>query len=299
MDVAISGASGLIGTALANALTEAGHRPIRLVRRAPVPGRDEIAWEPSAGTIDADSLEGIDAVVNLAGAGIGDRRWNAAYKDLLVSSRVDSTRLLAETLAKLDRPPATFLSGSAVGYYGSNGDTVATEKSPPADDFLARLCVDWENAAQPAADAGIRTVLLRTGVVLSADGGALAKFLPLFKFGLGGRWGSGRQYLSWITIDDTTGAIVHLLEAGIDGPVNLTAPNPIPNAEFTGTLARVLGRPALLPVPPFGPKLLLGSERADALLFDSLRVVPGVLQTSDYDFESTTIEAGLRAVLGR
>lgn len=299
MDVAISGASGLIGTALSRSLTAAGHRPIRLVRRDPVPGQDEIAWKPADGMIDSESLEGIDAVVNLSGAGIGDRRWSPEYKRLLVSSRVDSTTLLAETLAKLDRPPSAFLSGSAIGYYGSNGDTIATEESPPADDFLAKLCVDWEAAARPAADAGIRTVLLRTGVVLSAEGGALPKFLPLFKFGVGGRWGNGRQYLSWITIDDITGALLHLLGSDIEGPVNLTAPNPVPNEEFTSTLGRVLGRPTLLPVPPFGPKLLLGSERADALLFDSLRVLPGVLGEAGYAFESSDIEGGLRAVLGR
>ncbi|MEM9564468.1 MAG: TIGR01777 family oxidoreductase [Actinomycetota bacterium] len=298
MDVAITGSSGLIGTALSAALTEAGHRPIGMVRRDPKPGRDEIAWKPSAGTIDAESLEGIDAVVNLAGAGIGDKRWSESYRGLVVSSRVDSTALLAATLAELDRPPAALLSGSAVGYYGSRGDAISTEETPAADDFLAQLCVDWEAAAKPAAEAGIRTVYLRTGVVQSTAGGALGKLLPLFKLGVGGKFGSGDQYIPWITIDDVTGAILYLLNNEIEGPVNLTAPNPATNAEYTSTLARVLGRPSLLPVPAFGPKLLMGTDRADALLFDSLRVVPQVLEQSDFEFRSPELEAGLRAVLG-
>ena len=299
MDVAISGASGLIGSALGTALTDAGHRPISLVRRDPVPGRDEIAWNPADGAIDAASLEGIDAVVNLSGAGIGDHRWTDSYRKLLVDSRVDSTALLATTLAGLERRPSVFLSGSAIGVYGSDGATIKTEESPPADDFLARLCVDWEAAAAPAVEAGIRTAYLRTGIVLSTKGGALPKLLPLFKAFVGGKFGSGDQYMSWITIDDQTGAILHLLDDGLDGPVNLTAPEPVTNAEFTSTLARVLGRPSLVPVPAFGPRLVLGSDRADALLFDSLRVVPQALQKSGYTFGSPDLEGGLRSVLGR
>ncbi len=299
MDVAITGASGLIGSALRSALTEAGHRPISLVRRAPRAGRDEIAWQPADGTIDAASLEGIDAVVNLAGAGIGDRRWSESYRRLLVDSRVDSTALLADALANLDRKPSAFLSGSAIGYYGSNGATVQTEQSPAATDFLAKLCVDWEAAAKPAVDAGIRTAYLRTGIVLSTEGGALPKLLPLFKLFAGGKFGSGDQYMSWITIDDQVGAMLHLLEADLDGPFNLTAPNPVTNAEFTSTLGRVLGRPSMVPVPAFGPRLVLGADRADALLFDSLRVVPEALEKSGYAFTSADVESGLRAVLGR
>lgn len=299
MDVAISGASGLIGSALKIALVEAGHRPISLVRREPIPGRDEIAWKPAEGVIDAPSLEGIDAVVNLAGAGIGDRRWTDSYRRLLVDSRVESTRLLATTMAGLDRRPTVFLSGSAIGYYGSNGSTVQTEESPAASDFLAQLCVDWEAATAPAEAAGIRTAHLRTGIVLSTEGGALPKLLPLFKAFVGGRFGTGDQYMSWITIDDQTSAILHLLDGDIDGPVNLTAPEPVTNAEFTSTLADVLGRPSLLPVPAFGPRLVLGGDRADALLFDSIRVIPEVLQKSGFAFRSSDIEAGLRAVLER
>lgn len=299
MDVAISGSSGLIGSALHAALIDNGHRPIRLVRRAPTPGQDEVAWDPVAGTIDTDSLEGIDAVVNLAGAGIGDKRWTPAYKQLLVSSRVDGTRLLAKTLASLDRPPSVFLSGSAIGYYGSQGSASLTEESPAADDFLARLCVDWEAAAEPAVEAGITTSYLRTGIVLSASGGALSKLLPLFRLGLGGRFGSGEQYWSWITIDDQVSAIRRLLEQPHAGAVNLTAPGPTPLGEFATTLARVLGRPALFPVPAFGPRLLMGAERANALLFDSIRVLPAVLEQSGFSFTAPDLESGLRQVLDR
>lgn len=299
MDVAISGASGLIGTALQAGLREAGHRPIALVRGSPAPGRDEIAWRPSEGMIDADSLAGIDAVVNLSGAGIGDHRWSAAYREELVTSRTGPTALLAATLAGLDRPPSVFLSGSAIGYYGSRGSAVVTETSPPADDFLGRLCVAWEEAAAPAAAAGIRTALLRTGIVLSAEGGALAKLLPLFRLGLGGRLGSGEQYLSWITIEDHVRATIHLLVGDVAGPVNLTAPEPVTNAVFTSALARVLGRPSFLPIPAFGPRLVLGTERADALVFDSIRVGCEVLDAAGFTFRSTSIEPALRSVLDR
>ncbi|MEM7276028.1 MAG: TIGR01777 family oxidoreductase, partial [Actinomycetota bacterium] len=253
MDVAVSGSTGLIGSALVAALSAAGHRPIRLVRRAPAAGSDEIRWDPAAGTLDAASLEGVDAVVNLNGAGVGDKRWSDAYRKLLVTSRIESTRLLASTMAAMDSPPSVFLSGSAIGYYGSQDATELTEDSPPADDFLAKLCVDWEEAATPAVEAGIRTAFLRTGIVLSTEGGALPKLLPLFKFGVGGQFGSGRQYMSWITIDDHVGAMLHLLNDEISGPVNLTAPGPVTNAEFVKTLGKVLGRPAMVPVPAFGP----------------------------------------------
>lgn len=299
MDVAVSGASGLIGTALVAALTDAGHRPIRLVRREPATGADEIRWKPSAGEIDAASLEGVHAVVNLSGAGIGDKRWTPEYKQLCVTSRTDSTSLLATTMAGFDTKPAVFLSGSAIGYYGSQGDTTLTETSPPASDFLATLTVAWEAAAQPAIDAGIRTAFLRTGIVLSTKGGALPKLLPLFKMGLGGKFGSGHQYMSWITIEDEVQAIIHLLTADTSGPVNLTAPAPVTNEQFADTLGDVLGRPSFLPVPAFGPKLILGADRAQALLFDSMRVLPEVLQSSGYDFAHPDLELGLRAVLDR
>ncbi len=299
MDVAISGASGLIGSALVRALDGAGHRAISLVRGRPAAGADEIRWQPADGEIDAASLEGVDAIVNLSGAGIGDHRWSEEYKGLLVTSRTGSTSLLATTAASLQAQPKVLLSGSAIGYYGSQGDTILTEQSPPGTDFLAKLTVDWEAAAEPAASAGIRTAFLRTGIVMSRDGGALPKLLPLFKLFLGGRFGSGEQYMSWITIDDEVNAIIHLLDADIAGPVNLTAPEPVTNAGFAEVLGNVLGRPSMLPVPSFGPRLVLGGDRADALLFDSMRVVPEVLVGSGFSFSSSDLESGLRSVLGR
>ena len=298
MDVVITGSSGLIGTALRSALTTAGHRPIRLVRRPPTAGADEIRWDPAKGELDGESLEGVDAVINLAGAGIGDKRWSDSYKELLVESRTSSTSLLSSTLAGLASPPKVFLSGSAIGYYGDRGAQVLDESSPPADDFLAGLCVRWEAAAQSAIDAGIRTALLRTGIVQSVDGGALPKTLPLFKFFLGGRFGDGKQYNSWIHLDDIVAALIFLLDADVSGPVNLTAPNPVTNAEYTRALGNVLGRPTFATVPAFGPRLLLGTEMADALLFDSMRVQPTVLSEAGFDFTFTDIEAALRDLVG-
>ncbi len=297
MDIAITGSSGLIGSALRPALIAAGHRPISVVRRPAKAGADELEWDPAAGRLDAESLEGIDAVIHLAGAGIGDKRWSDSYRRLLVDSRIEGTTLLASTLAGLTTPPKVLLSGSAIGYYGSQGDTVLTETSPPADDFLADLCVRWEAAAQPAVDSGIRTAFLRTGIVQSRNGGALAKTLPLFRFGLGGKFGKGRQYTSWIHIDDLVAAMVFLLTAPTSGPVNLTAPNPVTNADYTKALGSVVGRPTLLTVPPFAPRLLLGRDMADALLFDSMRVVPQVLTDAGFHWTFDTVEPALEDLL--
>lgn len=297
MDVAISGASGLIGTALVNALSDNGHRAIRLVRRDPVAGQDEIRWDPSKGEIDADSLDGIDAVVNLSGAGIGDKRWTPAYRELLTSSRTRSTALLAETCAALTSPPSTFISSSAIGYYGDRGATELTEQSDHGSGFLVDLVLAWERSAQSAVDAGIRTCLIRTGIVMSAEGGALPKLLPLFKLGVGGKFGQGDQYMSWISINDMVGGILHLLSSQTSGPVNMTAPNPVTNSQFAAILGRILNRPSFLPVPAFGPRLLLGADRADALLFDGARILPTVLQESGYGFEHPTLEEALRAIL--
>ena len=297
MDVAITGSSGLIGTALREALTEAGHRPIRIVRRVPAAGADEIQWDVDGGTIDAASLEGIDAVVHLAGAGIGDKRWNDAYKKLVLDSRTQGTSLIAGAIAGLDAKPSIFLSGSAIGYYGPRGDQVITEETPAGDTFLADVCEQWEAAAQPAIDAGIPTAFLRTGIVQTRKGGALQKQLPLFKLGLGGKFGSGDQYQSWISLDDEVNAIIHLLTAGVTGPVNLTAPEPVTNATFAKTLGKVLKRPSFLPVPAFGPRLLLGKEMADALLFESQKIMPTVLQSSGYTFAHPDLESGLRAAI--
>jgi uncharacterized protein (TIGR01777 family) len=294
VDVAITGSSGLIGTALSDALTSAGHRVVPVVRR---PAADAISWDPKAGTIDAGGLEGLDAVVHLAGAGLGDRRWTEAYKKELVDSRVDSTGLLARTLVHLQRPPAVLLSASAIGWYGDRGDEVLDETSGPGTGFLAELCQEWERAADPAAAGGIRVVHPRSGVVLSTRGGALKKQLPLFKLGLGGRFGSGRQWQSWISITDEVGALMHLLTADVVGPVNLTTPNPVRNAEFTKALGGAVHRPTVLPVPSFGPKLLLGPELAEVLLYEGQRVLPVRLEATGYEFQWPTIETALARLL--
>ena len=297
MDVAISGSSGLIGTALVAALTNAGHRPVRLVRREP--SGDEIRWDPDGGSIDSASLEGIGGVVHLAGAGIGDHRWTDEYKLEILRSRTKSTVLLAGALADLGKPPSVLVSGSAIGFYGDRGDEILDETSPVGTGFLPEVCVAWEAATVAAEEAGIRVAHIRTGIVLSGQGGALKKQLPLFKVGAGGKLGSGRQWQSWISIEDEVGAILHLLTANVRGAVNLTAPNPVRNAELAKTLAGVLGRPSFLPIPSFGPKLLLGSELADNLLFAGQRVSPTVLQTAGYEFRHPTLEVALRAVLGK
>ena len=296
MKVAITGSSGLIGTALRDELAAAGHEVIRIVRRSS-PSAGDISWDPVAGKLDRAAMEGIDAVVNLAGEGIGNKRWSDQQKQKLVDSRVKGTTLLAETLAGMDRPPAVLLSGSAIGFYGDRGDQVLTERSDAGHSFLGELCVKWEGATAAASQAGIRVAHLRTGVVLSKQGGALAKMLPLFKFGLGGKMGSGRAYWSWISLADEVGAIAFLLEHPVSGPVNLTAPAPVTNAEFTKALGQVLHRPTLLPVPAFGPKLLLGAELADALLFSSARVLPQALNDAGYSFHHPDVTSGLESAL--
>ncbi len=294
MEILLAGASGLIGGSLAAALKDDGHRPIRLVRRA-AKGQDEITWDPKSGILDAQSLDGADAVINLSGAGVGDKRWNDEYKKLVMSSRTRATSLLATALAELPSPPKTLISGSAIGFYGDRGDEILTEESEPGATFLADVCQNWETAAQPAIDAGIRTAFLRTGIVQTPAGGALKKLLPLVKFGLGGKFGSGEQYMSWITMTDQINAIKYLLSSDLSGPINLTAPNPVTNATFVRTLGTVLKRPTILPVPPFGPRLLLGQELANALLFDSARVLPMALTDHGFRFEHNDLEAGLRA----
>lgn len=298
MRVAITGASGLIGTALGAALRADGHEVVAVSRRPGGPG--DVRWDPAAGSIDASGLAGVDAVVHLAGANIGAKRWSAATKREVRESRVRGTDLLARTLAELDPPPKVLLSGSAIGYYGDTGGQDVTEASPPGDDFFARLAVDWEAAARPAVEAGIRTAFLRTAMVLSGQGGALGRMLPLFRLGLGGRLGSGRQWWSWISIDDQVGAIRFLLERGdIEGPVNLAAPDPVTNAEMSRALGRALHRPAVVPVPAFGPRLLLGRELADGLVFLSQRIRPAVLTKAGYEFRHPDLDAALAAVLAR
>ena len=297
MKIVVSGASGLIGTPLVQQLTAHGHEVVRLVRRAARTGESQ--WDPKSGAIDASVIDGADAVIHLAGAGIGDKRWTAAYKREVLESRTLSTALLARTIAAASNKPKVFLSGSAIGFYGARGDEQLTESGSAGSGFLADVCKEWEAAAIPARDAGVRTVFLRTGIVLSPRGGALKKLLPLFRLGVGGRFGNGKQWQSWISLTDELNAIEHLLTANVEGPVNLTAPLPVTNGEFTKVLARVLKRPALLPVPGFGPRILLGGELADALLFTGQRVLPEKLQASGYQFAHRDLESALRSLLSR
>jgi len=298
VDVAVTGSGGLIGRALVRRLQEGGHR-VRRVVRSGGEGPDAVRWDPMVGTIDASALAGVDAVVNLGGEGIGDHRWTEAQKRRIRDSRVTGTTVLAEAMAALEPRPSVLLNASAVGYYGDRGDEVLTEASGPGTGFLSEVVQAWEGATRPAAAAGIRTACFRTGIVLAADGGALAKQLPLFRFGLGGRLGSGKQWLPWIALEDEVGAIVHLRTADVEGPVNLAAPDPVTNATFTEVLGRVLGRPSFLAVPAFGPRLLLGRELADELLFSSARMVPEKLRASGYQFALPELEGALRSVLDR
>jgi len=298
MRVAITGVTGLIGSALKPHLESLGHEVIRVVRSTP--SGTDIAWSPAEGRIDPHALDGIDAIVHLAGAGIGDKRWTDDYKRELLESRTKSTTLISEAIASADDGPKVFLSGSAIGIYGARGDEELTEASAAGDGFLADICVQWEASTKPAEDAGARVVHLRTGIVLSAKGGALKKQLPLFKFGLGGKMGSGDQWQSWISIDDEVAAITHLLNADTSGAVNLTAPKPVTNAEFTDTLGDVLRRPTILPIPKFGPKLVLGGELAQNLLFSGQRVLPAVLDADEtFTFQHPDLATALRALLGK
>jgi uncharacterized protein (TIGR01777 family) len=287
--IAVSGSTGLIGTTLTARLESLGHDVTRLVRGE--------HWDPAAGR--GPDLTGVDAVVNLSGAGIGGHRWTEDYKRTLVQSRLTTTTVLAEAIASTPDGPGVFLSASAIGFYGDRDDELLNETSPAGDGFLPDLVEQWEAATAPATEAGARVATMRSGIVLAPDGGALKKMLPLFKLGVGGRFGSGRQWMSWISIDDEIGAIVHLLDQDVSGPVNLTAPVPVRNREFAATLGRVLHRPARVPVPAFGPKLLLGAELADALLFESQRVDPAVLAGTGYQFEHPDLATALAAVLGR
>jgi uncharacterized protein (TIGR01777 family) len=298
MKILITGASGLIGQALSKELVARGHTTVAAVRRAPR-RNDEVQWDPQSGVMSPDAFQGVDAVVHLAGAGIGDKRWTDSYKMEILESRTRGTRLLAETMASLEVKPSVFLSGSAIGIYGVRDDEELTEQSAIGSGFLADVCRDWEAAAAPATQVGIRTVLLRTGIVLSPKGGALKKQLPLFKLGLGGKFGNGKQWQSWISITDEVNAIIHLLTSSVSGPVNLTAPQPVTNTDFTRTLASVVSRPAIVPIPSFGPKLLLGGELANALLFTGQRVLPSVLSNDGFQFTHPTLESALRALLNK
>lgn len=295
MRVAITGSSGLLGTALRRALSDRGDDVVRVVRSNP--GPTDVLWDIYAGTIDADGLAGVDAVVHLAGEGIGEKKWSDEQKAKIVDSRVKGTALIAETMAALEQPPSVFLCGSAMGIYGSRGDEKLTESSSHGSGFLADLTVEWEACAAPAIDAGIRTAFIRTGLVLSAEGGALKEQLPFFKMGIGGKIGNGKQYWSWISITDHVNAMLHILDGDLSGPVNLTAPNPSTNAEFTTALGKALGRPTFLPTPKPAVQLRLGKECAQALLYDSARVLPEVLLANGFVFTHTTIDDAFAAIL--
>jgi uncharacterized protein (TIGR01777 family) len=293
--IAVAGASGLIGSALVRSLVADGHEVVRLVRRA-ARGEDEVCWDPEGRYVDAAGLTGCDAVVNLAGAGVGDHRWTDAYKRTIRDSRVLGTAALAEAVASLPRPPRVFVSGSAIGFYGETGDRVVDEEAPPGDGFLPSLCVEWEAAAAPAQEAGVRTVFVRTGLVVARGGGAWGRLFPLFQAGLGGRMGDGRQYWSFVSLHDEVAAIRHLIDTdGLSGPFNLTAPEPLTNREVTAAMGRVLHRPTLFSVPAPVLRLALGEMAGDVL--GSARVVPKRLLESGFSFAFPGIEEALRAAL--
>ncbi len=309
MDIAITGSTGTIGSALVEAIEARGDRAVRVVRSSP--GPDEIGWDPAEGTIDAAGFEGLDAVVHLAAAGIGARRWTDEYKRVIRDSRVDGTALLARTLADLQSPPPVFVSQSAIAVYGDRGDDVLTDDSPTGTGFLADVVVAWEAAADPAREAGIRVVHPRTGQVLSPvpdlgltniffGEGTLQRLVPLARLGLAGRFGNGKQWWSWVSLPDQVGATLFAIDTpGLEGTVNVVAPEPTRNDEFIRTLAEVLGRGTFLPIPAFGPKLVVGSELAETLVFESQRITPPKLLAAGYEFLHPDLESALRAVLDR
>ena len=295
MRIVISGSSGLIGTALVQRLRDRGDDVVRLVRREPR-GDDERSWDPAAGVLATEHLDGADAVINLSGAGIGDKRWSEAYKQLVYSSRIDSTRLLAATIADCSRPPAVFVSASAIGFYGDRGDEVLTEDSAPGEGFLADLVKDWEAAAVSAQNAGTRVVHTRTGIVLDDGSGAVGKMVLPFRLGLGGRLGDGKTWWSWVALDDVLNAIEHVLDTDVSGPVNVVAPNPVRSAEFTDALGDALHRPTIFPIPKFALDLVLGGELSEALVFTSARVLPSVLTARGHVFAEPELGPALETL---
>jgi uncharacterized protein (TIGR01777 family) len=299
MRIAITGSSGLIGGGLAHSLEADGHQVVRVVRNASSAPPGRVHWDIDRGEIDAAGLEGLDGVVHLAGEGIGEKRWTEDQKRKVLESRTKGTQLLADALASLDVKPPVLVSGAAVGVYGDRGDEQLTEASSPGTGFLAEVVVAWEAAAAPAEAAGIRVPRIRTGIVLDADGGALPRMARLCRFGILGKIGSGRQWMSWIALADEIAAIRFLLspDCGVQGPVNLTAPGPVTNEVFTKALGRVLHRPTFVPVPSVGPKLLLGAELATALLLEGQRALPDVLLDAGFEFQHPDLEPALRDVL--
>jgi len=295
MKIAITGASGLIGSALVPHLRARGDEVLRLVRRTAV-APDEVEWDPKAGTVDLEALVGVDAVVHLAGAGVGDHRWTPDYKRTIVDSRVDGTHTIVSAMTRLDPLPRTLVAGSAIGWYGDTGDRAVDESAPAASGFLADVVRAWEAAAEPASQAGIRVAHARTGLVVSGDGGAWARLFPLFKLGLGGKLGSGKQYWSWISLRDEVAALTFLLDnEAMSGPVNLTGPDPATNAEVTAAMGRVLHRPTLLAVPAFALKSVLGEFSSEVL--GSARVLPHVLTEAGFHWQDPTVESAIRAAL--
>ncbi len=284
--IAITGASGLIGSALVGYLKSQGHTVQRLVRRAAV-SSEEITWDPIAGTVDLEALAGVDAVIHLAGAGVSDKRWTKKYKSEILNSRLLGTTTIAKAVAIVK--PQVFISASAIGWYGESGNRAVVESDRVGDDFLATVCREWESAADLAGD--VRTIKLRTGLVLDPTGGALGKMLPLFRFGLGGKLSNGKQWWSWITLHDQIRAIAFLLESKVAGPVNLTSPNPVTNSEFTAGLARAMHRPALFPVPAIALKIALGGFSAEVL--GSKKVMPQVLTEAGFTFDYPHISSAL------
>lgn len=297
MRILVTGSHGLIGSALVNRLARAGNEIVRLVRHPPQAAGREAFWSPSTDEIDLSPCAQLDAVVHLAGENIASGRWTAARRARIRRSRIEGTKLLSSALAALAPPPRVFVSASAIGYFGNRGDELLRESSSPGNGFLADLCQEWENAARPAQRAGIRTVNFRIGLVLSRAGGALARMLLPFRFGLGGRLGNGNQYMSWIVLDDLVNACIHCIEtAGLSGPLNAVAPRPVTNREFTKALGAVLGRPTFLPMPAPILRLLLG-QMADELLLASTRVEPTALESSGFSFQKENLTEALRSVI--
>lgn len=295
MKILVAGSSGLIGAALVQRLVDDGNDVLRLVRRE-ASGADEAQWDPVAGSIDAATLEGVEAVVHLGGASIAGKRWNAAYKREIRDSRINSTRLLSETIARLQPKPAAFLCASALGYYADRADEILTENSPKGEGFLADVTAEWESATVPASEAGIRVCNMRIGVVLSKTGELPRSMLTPFKLGLGGKLGNGRQYMSWVHLDDVVGAFIHALNtSSLSGPVNIAAPNPVTNAEFTRALAKALSRPAIFTVPGFALRIAMGEMAQFAL--GSARLYPLRIIESGFKFRWDDVESALRDIL--
>ncbi len=295
MKIVVAGASGLVGSALVKELSAEGVEVARLVRKTP--GSGEIEWRPDRGTIDASAMDGCDAVINLAGDGIANGRWTEEKKRRIVDSRVNGTRLLSETMAKLSRKPATFINASAIGFYGSQGDELVDEDSGPGEGFLARVCREWESATAPAEQAGIRVVKLRLGVILTKDGGIMGSMLQPFKLGLGGKVGAGNQVISWVAMDDVVAAISFILShQTLRGPINVVAPRPVTNAEFTKTLGRVLSRPTFMTMPAFAARLVFG-EMADEMMLSSTRVAGKVLNDAGFRFHYPELEGAVQELL--